>query len=262
MTLFSVSKRNHQTQRPLLRTKNSVLAKTTAHVTRTPGRPALFARRPVATLGHTAPPCRSDSAGMRTCGIPYALGMFTPPCSSAVTLAQVRTSTSCSFGWKTASTFQFTSRELSLPTFVKSASIGGLKIAMDWSSTAINFICVFGSKVRKSFGLSFSAYRSCQKGRRIFNCLLPCGVHQSNVLDERLFLLIGCEPKTENGLVQSELRGTKVGYHSRFTVVWIRPSLVPLLLTYKISQVLLSKGESVFYRSRRWGYHREQMGRS
>lgn len=152
MTLFSASKRIRQTQRPLPSTKNSVLAKTTAHVTRTPGRPALFARMPVATSGHTAPPCRSDAAGMRTWGIPYALGMFTPPCSSAVTLAQVRTSTSCSFGWKTASTFQLTPRELSLPTFVKSASIGGLEIAMDWSSTAITFICVFGNKVRKCLG--------------------------------------------------------------------------------------------------------------
>ena len=41
---------------------------------------------PVAMLGHTAPPCRSDAVGMRTCSITYALGMFTPPCSSAVTL--------------------------------------------------------------------------------------------------------------------------------------------------------------------------------
>jgi hypothetical protein len=152
MTLFSASKRIHQTQRSLPSTKNSVLAKTTAHVTRTPGRPALFARMPVATSGHTTPPRRSDAAGMRTCGIPYALGMFTPPRSSAVTLAQVRTSTSCSFGSNTASTFQFMPRELSLPTFVKSASIGGLEIAMDWSSTAINFICVFGSRVRKRLG--------------------------------------------------------------------------------------------------------------
>jgi hypothetical protein len=64
MTLFSASKRIRQTQRPLPSTKNSVLAKTTAHVTRTPGRRALFARRPVATSGHTAPPCQSDAAGM------------------------------------------------------------------------------------------------------------------------------------------------------------------------------------------------------
>jgi hypothetical protein len=64
MALFSASKRIRQTQWPLPSTKNSVLAKTTAHVTRTPDRPALFARRPVATSGHTAPPCRSDAAGM------------------------------------------------------------------------------------------------------------------------------------------------------------------------------------------------------
>src|SRR6266849_4468149 len=127
---MTLSEHIRQTQRPLPSTKNSVLAKTTAHVTRTPGRPALLALvpvaalgpvavGPVATLGHTVPPCRSDAAGMRTCGIPYALGMFTPPCSSAITLEQVRTSTSCSFAWNTASTFQFTPRELSFPMFVK-----------------------------------------------------------------------------------------------------------------------------------------------
>jgi hypothetical protein len=151
MTLFSASRRIRHTQRPLQSAKNSVLAMTTPHVTRAPGRPALLARTPVATLGHTAPPCRSDVAGISTCGMPYALGTFTPPCPSAITLLQVRTSTSSSFGGKTASTFQFTPRGLSAPTLVKRASIGGLEIAIEWSCIARNFICVV-IKVRKSLG--------------------------------------------------------------------------------------------------------------
>lgn len=142
MTLFSASEHIRHTQRPLHSTTNSVLAITTAHVTRTPGRPALFARMPVATLGQTGPPCRSAVVGMRTCGMPYAPGTFTPPCPSAITLVQVRTSTSGSFGGKIASTFQFTPLGLSEPTFVKSPRIGGLEIAMEWSSIAINFICI------------------------------------------------------------------------------------------------------------------------
>src|SRR6267142_943276 len=40
--------------------------------------------------------------GTRTCGIPYTLATTTtPPCASAMTLVQVRTSTSGSFGGKT-----------------------------------------------------------------------------------------------------------------------------------------------------------------
>src|SRR5260221_1770289 len=106
------------TQRPLRTMKKSTLAVTTAQVTRTPGRPALFSRIPVpvATLGHTAPPCRSDTAGISTCGIPYTLGAITLPSASTMTLVQVRTSTSCSFGEKTASTCHVMPHGLSLPT--------------------------------------------------------------------------------------------------------------------------------------------------
>jgi hypothetical protein len=65
-----------------------------------------------------------------------------------MTLVQVRTSTSSSFGEKTASTCHVIPHGLSLPTFVKSASIGGLKIAMEWSWTESTFIYV-GNKVKK-----------------------------------------------------------------------------------------------------------------
>lgn len=162
-------------QRPLHSTKNSVLAATIAHVTRTSGSPELFANVPVAIPGHTAPPCRSAAAGMSTCGMPYTQGTVTPPCASAETLVQVSTSTSSSFGWKTASACQVRPCGLSLPMFVKSASIGGLDTTMEWSSIERNFICTTISKEGARSELS-RTYGSCEKVWRILNGLLPRGV--------------------------------------------------------------------------------------
>jgi len=68
-------------------------------------------------------------------GILYILITVTLPCVSAMTLVQVRTSTSSSFGKKTASICQVMPHGLLFPTLVKSASIGGLKIAIEWSWT-------------------------------------------------------------------------------------------------------------------------------
>src|ERR1700688_158717 len=124
---------------------------------------------------------------MRTCGIPYALGTVTPPCASATTLVQVRTSTSGSFGWKTGSICQVILCGLSLPMLVKSASIGGLKTAMEWSWTERNFICI-GIMVKQRSGRNnFQAYRSGEEDRGEFDSLLSRGVHYFDVLDERLF---------------------------------------------------------------------------
>ena len=94
------------------------------------------------TVGHTAPPCRNDTAGISACSIPYTLEIATLPCASAMTLVQVRTSTSNSFGEKTASTCHVITHGLSLPTFLKRTSIGGLKSAMEWSWTESTFIYV------------------------------------------------------------------------------------------------------------------------
>lgn len=161
-------------QRPLHSTKNNALATTTAHVTRTSGNPALFAKVPVASSGHTIPPCRSAAAGMSTCGIPYTHGTATLPCASAETFVHVRTSTSGSFGWKTASTCQMRPDGLSLPMFVKRASIGGLDTTMEWSSIERNFIC---TAIREEARMEqYRAYRCREETWRILNGLFPCSV--------------------------------------------------------------------------------------